>query len=105
LSPPDTAAPGGGRDIDLLVIGDCNPDVLVLGSDVTPVFGQQEKLVDRVALETGGSAAITAAARLGLRVALVAVVGADPAGKFMLDQLARASTPAPSSSATASPPG
>jgi sugar/nucleoside kinase (ribokinase family) len=91
LSPPDAAAPGAGRDIDLLVVGDCNPDVLVLGPDVTPAFGQQEKLVDRVALETGGSAAITAvaAARLGLRVALVAAVGADPAGTFMLDQLAR----------------
>jgi sugar/nucleoside kinase (ribokinase family) len=71
------------------VIGDCNPDVLVLGEDVTPAFGQQEKLVDRVSLMIGGSAAITAvaAARLGLRVALIAAVGADPAGTFMLDQL------------------
>ena len=78
-------------DLDLVVIGDCNPDVLVLGDDVTPAFGQQEKLVDRVSLEIGGSAAITAvaAARLGLRVALVATVGRDPAGAFMLDQLAR----------------
>ena len=73
------------------MIGDCNPDVLVLGDDVTPAFGQQEKLVDRVSLEIGGSAAITAvaAARLGLRVALIAAVGDDPAGTFMLDQLAR----------------
>jgi sugar/nucleoside kinase (ribokinase family) len=73
------------------VIGDCNPDVLVLGGDVTPAFGQQEKLVDRISLEVGGSAAITAvaAARLGLTVALVAAVGADPAGTFMLDQLTR----------------
>ena len=76
---------------DLVVIGDCNPDVLVLGDDVTPAFGQQEKLVDGISLVIGGSAAITAvaAARLGLRVALVAAVGADPAGAFMLDQLAR----------------
>jgi sugar/nucleoside kinase (ribokinase family) len=73
------------------VIGDCNPDVLVLGGDVTPAFGQQEKLVDRISLEVGGSATITAiaAARLGLTVALVAAVGADPAGTFMLDQLTR----------------
>ena len=73
-----------------MVLGDCNPDVLVLGSDVTPAFGQQEKLVDRISLVIGGSAAITAvaAARLGLRVALVAAVGADPAGEFMRDQLA-----------------
>ncbi len=74
-----------------MVVGDCNPDVLVLGDDVTPAFGQQEKLVDSMSLVVGGSASITAvaAARLGLRVALVAAVGADPAGQFMLDQLAR----------------
>jgi sugar/nucleoside kinase (ribokinase family) len=79
-----------GRAADLLVLGDCNPDVLVLGGDVTPEFGQQEKLVDRVDLAVGGSASITAvaAARLGLRVALVAAVGDDPAGHFMLGQLA-----------------
>src|SRR5277367_2433678 len=77
-------------DLDLLVIGDCNPDVLVLGRDVTPAFGQQEKLVPSISLVIGGSAAITAvaAARLGLSVALVAAVGADPAGEFMLSQLA-----------------
>ena len=64
--------------------------MLVLGGDVAPAFGQQEKLVDGISLVIGGSAAITAvaAARLGLRVALVAAVGADPAGAFMLDQLA-----------------
>jgi sugar/nucleoside kinase (ribokinase family) len=75
---------------DLVVLGDCNPDVLVLGDDVTPAFGQREKLVASMSLVIGGSAAITAvaAARLGLRVALVAAVGADPAGRFMLDQLA-----------------
>ena len=74
---------------DLVVLGDCNPDVLVTGDDVTPSFGQQEKLVDGISLVVGGSAAITAvaAARLGLRVALAAAVGADPAGRFMLDQL------------------
>jgi sugar/nucleoside kinase (ribokinase family) len=82
----------GGKSLDLVVIGDCNPDVLVLGGDVTPAFGQQEKLVDSVSLAVGGSAAITAvaAARLGLSVALVAAVGADPAGEFMLAELGRA---------------
>jgi len=85
LSPPEP------RPLDLIVLGDCNPDVLVLGGDVTPAFGQQEKLVDTIGLVVGGSAAITAvaAARLGLSVALVAAVGADPAGSFMLDQLTR----------------
>jgi len=93
---PQDAVPLGSwprpvRDVDLVVVGDCNPDVLVLGDDVTPAFGQQEKLVESMSLVVGGSAAITAvaAARLGLRVALVATVGADPAGQFMLDQLAR----------------
>ncbi|MDR0346706.1 MAG: PfkB family carbohydrate kinase [Nocardiopsaceae bacterium] len=73
-----------------MIIGDCNPDVLVTGGDVTPVFGQAEKLVDRMSLVIGGSAAITAvaAARLGLRVELVAAVGDDSAGDFMLRQLA-----------------
>ncbi len=87
------------RDFDLVVIGDCNPDVLVLGSDVTPAFGQQEKLVERMSLEIGGSASITAvaAARLGLRVALVAAVGPDAAGTFMRMPLA-AATAAPNAS-------
>ena len=78
-------------DFNLVVVGDCNPDVLVLGPDVTPAFGQQEKLVERMSLEIGGSASITAvaAARLGLRVALVAAVGPDAAGTFMLDALAK----------------
>ena len=80
-----------GRGVDLVVVGDCNPDVLVLGGDVTPSFGQQEKLVEGIWMVVGGSAAITAvaAARLGLSVELVAAVGADPAGDFMLGQRAR----------------
>jgi sugar/nucleoside kinase (ribokinase family) len=92
--PGEQPQPGGpgSKDLDLVVIGDCNPDVLVLGGDVTPAFGQQEKLVDSMSLTVGGSAAITAvaAARLGLSVALVAAVGADPAGEFMLGELRRA---------------
>jgi sugar/nucleoside kinase (ribokinase family) len=84
---------GPGRpvpDTDLLVVGDCNPDVLVLGDDVQPQFGQQEKIVASMSLVIGGSAAITAvaAARLGLRVALVAAVGDDPAGQLILGQVA-----------------
>jgi sugar/nucleoside kinase (ribokinase family) len=75
--------------LDLLVIGDCNPDVLALDDDVTPEFGQREKLVDSISLVIGGSAAITAvaAARLGLRVTLAAAIGTDPAGEFMVRQL------------------
>jgi sugar/nucleoside kinase (ribokinase family) len=85
-------SPAASRPLDLLVVGDCNPDVLVLGGDVTPAFGQQEKLVGSISLVVGGSAAITAvaAARLGLRVGLAAAVGDDAAGEFMLAQLAAA---------------
>jgi sugar/nucleoside kinase (ribokinase family) len=94
VRPGSTDRPGsaGPRDFDLLVIGDCNPDVLVLGDDVDPAFGQQEKLVDSMSLVVGGSASITAvaAARLGLRVALVAAIGDDAAGQFMLAEMARA---------------
>ena len=86
-------APAPGGEPDLVVIGDCNPDVLVMGDDVTPAFGQQEKLVAAITLTIGGAAAITAvaAARLGLRVALVAAIGDDAAGDFMLGRLAAAS--------------
>jgi len=76
--------------IDLLVLGDCNPDLLLAGGDVVPSFGQTEKLVDEARLLVGGSAAIAAcgAAALGLSVALVAAVGDDVLGRFMLAELA-----------------
>jgi sugar/nucleoside kinase (ribokinase family) len=77
---------------DLLVIGDANPDVLVFGAPETPPAGQAETLVDSGSLVLGGSAAIVAhgAARLGLSTALVALVGRDPAGDFVLDTLSAA---------------
>jgi sugar/nucleoside kinase (ribokinase family) len=85
-------SPAAGPAFDLVVIGDCNPDVLVLGDDLTPAFGQQEKLVASMSLVVGGSGSImaVAAARLGLRVAMVAAIGDDAAGNFMLAELARA---------------
>jgi sugar/nucleoside kinase (ribokinase family) len=72
-------------DFDLVVLGDCNPD-LILRGDVEPAFGQEEKLVDEARLVIGGSGAIMAcgAARLGLRTAFVGVVGDDVFGRFML---------------------
>jgi sugar/nucleoside kinase (ribokinase family) len=53
------------------------------------VFGDVEKLVDHASLEIGSSSAICAcgAARLGLRTALVGVVGADPFGRQMLEAM------------------
>ncbi|SMC97059.1 carbohydrate kinase family protein [Lentzea albidocapillata] len=75
--------------MDLLVIGDANPDVLVFGAPGTPAYGQAETLVDQGVLALGGSAAIVAhgAARLGLEVGLAAMVGRDAAGDFVLDAL------------------
>lgn len=76
-------------DLDLLVLGDANPDLILTG-DVEPAFGQAEKLVDDARLVIGGSGAITAcgAARLGLRTAFVGVVGQDVFGRFMVEALA-----------------
>ncbi len=78
------------NEFDLLVIGDCNPDLVLSGEDVEPAFGQVERVIDEARLEIGGSATLTACAatRLGLRTALVSVVGEDLFGHFMLDALA-----------------
>jgi sugar/nucleoside kinase (ribokinase family) len=78
------------RDLDLLVVGEVNPDVVVRDPDPRPVFGQAERLVETVELTVGSSSAIfaCAAARLGLRVGLVGVVGDDELGRFMLRALA-----------------
>ena len=75
---------------DLLVLGDANPD-LVLTGDVEPAFGQAERLVEEARLTVGGSGAIvaTGAARLGLRVGFCGVVGDDPFGRFLGDELER----------------
>jgi sugar/nucleoside kinase (ribokinase family) len=71
---------------DLVSIGDCNPDLVLSGGDLVPAFGQREQLVERAALTIGGSAAIMAcgAARLGVATALIAVVGTDPLGDYVV---------------------
>lgn len=78
--------------LDLLVLGDANPDVLVSGVGPEVRFGQAEAVVDSAALVLGGSGAITAvgAARLGLSVGLCAVVGRDDLGALVTHQLAEA---------------
>jgi sugar/nucleoside kinase (ribokinase family) len=74
--------------VDLLVLGDANPD-LILRGDVQPRFGQAERLLDDATLVLGGSGAITACAgaRLGLRVAFAGVVGDDLFGRFVREAL------------------
>jgi sugar/nucleoside kinase (ribokinase family) len=78
------------RPLDLLVVGDANPDVVLSGVPRDLLYGQREQLVSGATLVLGGSGAITAcgAARLGLRTAFVGRVGDDAFGRFTLDALA-----------------
>ena len=59
------------------------------GRDVTPEFGQVEKLVDDYALEMGGSCSLFAcqAAKLGLRVGILGSVGDDEFGRLIVRRL------------------
>jgi len=76
-------------ELDLLVLGDANPDLVLHGGDVTPAFGQAERIVDEANLTIGGSGGILAcgAARLGLRTAFCGVVGDDLFGRFVREEL------------------
>jgi sugar/nucleoside kinase (ribokinase family) len=80
----------GDRDIDVLVVGEINPDIVISDPDPVPRFGEVERVVRSVSMTVGSSSAILAcgAARLGLRTAFVGVVGDDVFGSFMLDAMA-----------------
>ncbi len=73
---------------DIVVVGEINAD-LILNGDVTPAFGQVEKLVQDATLTIGSSSAIFAcgAARLGLKVAFIGKAGEDEFGRFMLREM------------------
>ena len=75
--------------MDLLVLAELNPDVLVSAGDVEVRFGQVEQLVDNATVTLGSAGAITAcaAAAQGLSVAVCAVVGDDPIGQWTTDLL------------------
>ena len=81
---------GRARDLDLLVLGEVNPDIVVRAADPRPAFDQVERWVDGIDLVIGSSSVILAcgAARLGLRTAMVGVVGDDALGRFMLAEMA-----------------
>jgi sugar/nucleoside kinase (ribokinase family) len=74
--------------VDLLVLGDAKPDLIVSGVPEPPVH-EGERLVEGAVLTLGGSGAIAAcgAARLGLRVAFTGAVGADAFGRFVIEAL------------------
>jgi sugar/nucleoside kinase (ribokinase family) len=76
-------------ELDLLVLGDVNPDLVMRGGEVTPAFGQAERVVEEANLTIGGSGGILAcgAARLGLRTAFCGVVGDDLFGRFVREEM------------------
>jgi sugar/nucleoside kinase (ribokinase family) len=77
------------KKYDLLVPGELNPDLILTDPNLTVQFGQAETLVQHAALTPGSSSVIFAcgAARLGLKVAFIGVVGDDLFGRFMLEAL------------------
>ena len=79
----------GSRDIDILVVGDINPDIVISDPDPVPVFGEVERVVRSVTMTVGSSSAIFAcgAARLGLDVAFVGVAGDDAFGRYTIDAM------------------
>jgi sugar/nucleoside kinase (ribokinase family) len=80
---------GEKRPFDVVTFGDLGVDLIVTGSDVAPEFGQVEKLVGDYMVEMGGSCSLFAcqAAKLGLRTAILGVVGRDSFGELVLARL------------------
>jgi sugar/nucleoside kinase (ribokinase family) len=74
---------------DVVVLGDANPDLVMRTDELVAATGQREVLVEGASLTVGGSGAIFAcgAARLGLRVAFVGMLGRDAFGRFMEEAL------------------
>jgi ribokinase len=75
--------------MDVLVVGDANPD-LVLAGDTVPRSGPADQLLDAADLVLGGSASVLACglAQLGVATGLAAVVGQDTFGDLVLARLA-----------------
>jgi len=76
-------------DFDILVAGEINPDLILSSPGLTVGFNQQETLIHDMKLAIGSSSAIFAcgAARLGLKVAMIGVIGDDLYGDFMVEAL------------------
>jgi hypothetical protein len=50
---PDTSH----SDLDVVLVGDCYPDLVLSAERIEPVFGQFERLVDGAELTIGGTTA------------------------------------------------
>ena len=74
---------------DVVTIGDMCVDLIMDLGDVVPQFGQVEQWVPDYFLEMGGSTCIFAcqAAKLGLRTAVLGLVGDDAYGHLILRRL------------------
>ena len=74
--------------LDVLAVGELNPDLILEGLSGPPRPGQ-ETLASRCSFTLGSSTALCAAnlAALGLRVGIVAKVGTDLFGSFVIDAL------------------
>ncbi len=79
------------KDIDILIPGEINPDLILSDEALEVRFGQTESLVNHFAITIGSSSAIfaCAVARLGLRTSIVGVIGEDLFGNYMRDALSR----------------
>ncbi len=77
------------ESIDLLVIGDINPDLLLSGVEKRSSSTTMERLAEQGAMVLGGSGAITAtqASKLGLATSIVSVVGNDSVADWCLGEL------------------
>lgn len=75
---------------DVIMVGDVNVDIVFGGLSSLPALGTEE-LAQELDFRGGGSVSncACAAARLGLRVAMQGVVGADTFGDYMLSHLSR----------------
>jgi sugar/nucleoside kinase (ribokinase family) len=74
-------------DLDCIVAGDANVDLLVDG--IAQLKFEKEQLANSCELSLGGSSAITAfiLSRLGARVGFIGVVGKDLFGRFVEERL------------------
>lgn len=75
--------------MDVLVLGELNPDLIVTGLSSAPCFDDVERLAEAATCTIGGSSAIFACgtSRLGLSTSIIGIVGSDPFGRFMVQSL------------------